>query len=48
MRSKVTAVSYLRSGVIDFVEFLREFEAIFEMALTRVRSGAQGKLFDEK
>jgi hypothetical protein len=31
----------------NFVEYLREFEAIFEKALTRV-TGAQGKLFDEK
>jgi hypothetical protein len=29
------------------VDFLREFEAIFKKALTRV-SGAQGELFDEK
>jgi hypothetical protein len=30
-----------------FVDYLREFEVIFEKALTRV-SGAQGKLFDKK
>jgi hypothetical protein len=32
---------------IIFVDYLREFKAIFEKALTSV-SGTQGKLFDEK
>jgi hypothetical protein len=32
---------------VSFVDYLREFEAIFEKALTSV-SGTQGKLFDEK
>jgi hypothetical protein len=31
----------------NFVDYLREFKAIFEKDLTRV-SWAQGKLFDEK
>jgi gluconate kinase len=50
---KCTAVQYncyrydMYSSVIDTaVQYLREFEATFERALTRV-SGDQGKLFDE-
>jgi hypothetical protein len=35
------------TNATNFVDYLREFEAIFEKALTCV-SGNQGKLFDEK
>jgi hypothetical protein len=38
---------YLHRCATNFVDYLREFEAIFEKALTWV-SEAQGKLFDEK
>jgi hypothetical protein len=43
MRSKVPSVTNLH----NFVDYIREFEAIFEKALICV-SGTQGKLFDEK
>jgi hypothetical protein len=37
----------MHSCAVNFDEYLREFEVIFDKALTRV-SVAQGKLFEDK